>query len=213
MPYPVILADRCILLILRGARLSIFGPVLHATMRRTRRTRISGSRFAAEGRYRELRRVAFRAAETDLLAAGIEANLHGIDAEALGAFANWSDRRVSWPWQDMAAEWRRDVPERFELAVWRDGILCGLALGRPSRGPSHIALYYVEGNTDPAHPLRRKLVSATLAALRAYAIALGKAELRLVDPLPALIPVYCSPALGFELVTPRKEAPYCGRSL
>ncbi len=113
----------------------------------------------------------------------------------------------------MSRIWLRNFPERFDPAVWHGGALCALALGRPSPGPSHMALYDVEANPDPAHSLRGKVVPAALAALQAYAIALGKTELRLVDPLPALIPFYCSPALGFELVTPRREATYCRRSI
>jgi hypothetical protein len=42
---------------------------------------------------------------------------------------------------------------------------------------------------------------------------LGKTEMRLVDPFPALVPFYCSPAFGFHLVTPVREPPYCSRSI
>ncbi len=177
-----------------------------------RETVISVSRAVAEGRYREIRRAVYRATEAELLAVGLVAELRGIDATATAAFTGWASRRVTWPWPDMVAEWRRNFPERFDLAVWQAGILCGLALGRPSTSPSHVALYYVGGNPDPAHPLRRKVVPTVLAALQAYAIALGKAELRLVDPMPGLASYYCSPALGFELVTPRRGATYCRRS-
>jgi hypothetical protein len=74
-------------------------------------------------------------------------------------------------------------------------------------------LYYGEANPDPANPLRGNVALVTLAAARRYAIALGKAEIRLIDPLPALVPFYCSPRLGFELVTPANESPYCRRSI
>ena len=172
-----------------------------------------GSRSSAETRYRELRHLAFQAAQDDLAAAGGNAELRAIDATALTAFGTWPARRVAWPWPDMAADWRRGHPDRFELAVWSGDALCALALGRPSPGASHMALYFMEGSPDPGHPLRRKVATVVITALRAYAIALGKGELRLVDPLPEVIPFYCSPAMGFELVRPRMEAPYCRRSL
>jgi len=57
------------------------------------------------------------------------------------------------------------------------------------------------------------VAAVAVTALDAYATVLGKHELRLVDPLPALIPLTCSPGTGFELVTPRGEAPYCRRSI
>jgi hypothetical protein len=50
-------------------------------------------------------------------------------------------------------------------------------------------------------------MAVALTAANAYAIVLGKTELRLMDPLPALIPYYCSPALGFELVKLKGQAP------
>ena len=44
----------------------------------------------------------------------------------------------------------------------------------------------------PGHPLHLKVANVVIAALRAYAIAIGKTELRMVDPLPHAIAFYCS---------------------
>jgi len=76
-----------------------------------------------------------------------------------------------------------------------------------------MSLYDLEGNPDPTHPLRWRVAAVVMTALEAYAIVLGKAELRLVEPLPEMIPFYCSRFMGFELVTPRRGGPYCRRSL
>jgi hypothetical protein len=100
-----------------------------------------------------------------------------------------TNRRVDWPWGHAAPDRRSGNPGRFELAAWSGATLCGLALGRPSNGPSHLSIHFTEGNPDPAHPLRGKILPIVLAAGLAYAIALGKQELRLVLPLPALIPL------------------------
>jgi hypothetical protein len=113
----------------------------------------------------------------------------------------------------MAARWRRNHPDRFEAAIWRGGLLCGLALGRPAPAGPHLSLYYLESNPDPANPLRGSVTRITLATLIRYADLLGKTELRLIDPLPPLVPFYCSPAFGFGLVTPAKGVPYCMRSI
>jgi len=171
------------------------------------------SRSRAEAEYRNLRGVAFQDATAFLLAAGVRAELRPIDAAALAAAELWTGRRVGWPWHLMIPDWRRNYPKRFEVAIWRDGVLCALALGRPARKAPHLSLYYLERNPDPANPLRGQVTGAVLATLRAYAVVLGKAELRLMDPLPALIPRYCSAAFGFHLVTPAAEAPYCARSI
>src|SRR3954447_11011088 len=117
------------------------------------------SRSSAEFRYHALRRVACQAAEGDLAVAGLGVDLRPIDAAALDAFGTWSPRRVAWPWPEMTADWRRGYPARFEVAVWRDGILCALALGRPSPKAAHMSLHYLEANPDPRHPLRRKVAA------------------------------------------------------
>ena len=170
-------------------------------------------RSAAEARYRALRDVAFPAAEAALAAAGVRAELRPIDAAALAAAGKWTGRRVAWPWHLMMPDWRRNYPERFEVAIWQGDVLCALALGRPARSAPHLSLHYIERNPDQANPLRSEVTGAVVAALRAYAVVLGKTELRLVDPLPALIPRYCSPAFGFHLVTPVTGGPYCERSI
>lgn len=171
------------------------------------------SRSDAESRYREIRRMAFRQAQDYLAADGIAAELRAIDAAALAAFATWPPRRVDWPWPKMAADWRRARPSRFDLALWSDNTLCGLALGRPAPSAAHLSLYYLEGNSDPGHPLYFRVLNVVITALETYATVLGKTELRLVDPLPEAVAAYCSPVMGFELVTPRGEAPYCRRSI
>ena len=176
------------------------------------RMNLINRQLAAERRYGELRRLTYRKAEHALAAAGITAELRGIDNSALDASALWDDRRVAWPWPSMADSFRRGHPDRFELAIWCQNALCGLALGRPSPSTSHLSLYYMEGNPDLAHPLCKKVTAVTLTALNAYAVALRKQELRLVEPLPQLIPFYCSPDFGFSLVQPKRGAPYCRRS-
>jgi hypothetical protein len=171
------------------------------------------SRSAAEAKYRTLRNTAFKVAMRDLAANGVHAELRSIDAAAVAHAAQWKDRRVAWPWHTLAAGWRRNHPNRFEVAVWRDDVLCGLMLGRPAPAAAHFSLHFLEANPDDANPLRGNVTLVTLAAARRYAITLGKTEFRLVDPLPAVVPFYCSPRLGFELVTPAQGEPYYRRSL
>ncbi len=118
-----------------------------------RQPQIPGSRSSAETRYRDLRRLAFQNAQGDLAAAGVVVELRAIDATAIVAFGAWQGRRVAWPWRQMVADWRHGHPDRFELAVWSGGTLCGLAMGRPAPTASHLSLYYLEGNPDSSNPL------------------------------------------------------------
>jgi len=61
--------------------------------------------------------------------------------------------------------------------------------------------------------MRGDFASIVVAALGSYGVVLGKTEMRLIDPLPALVPFYCLPTLGFRLVAPAGEVPYCSRSI
>jgi hypothetical protein len=168
------------------------------------------SRQATETRYAGQRAAAFKRAE-DILGqeqAQAPITLRAITPETLATFGTqWQDhaqRLYPWPWHQMAGDYRRNEPTRFEAAVWSAETLCGLALGRLRA--RYCSLDYIEGSPAPAHPLRGMVIPAVLTALTAYAVALGRAEIRLIDPFPALVPRYEN--LGFMLATPKREARY-----
>ena len=147
------------------------------------------SRGAAEARYRTIRLAALHAAEA--LAASaftMPVRLTGIGPEALDiAHYDWAvhpNRRCQWPWRKMIADFRRAEPARFEVAIWTDDILCGLAIGRTRA--DHCRMDYLEASPTP-HPLKGRIVPIAAGAAIAYATALGKKELRLVDPLPEVV--------------------------
>jgi hypothetical protein len=100
--------------------------------------------------------------EADLAAAGILAQLRGIDAVAILAVGQWRGRRVAWPWHLLAYDWRRSHPARFELAVWQDTVLCGLALGRPAPAAKHLSMHFMQAAPHHANPLRRNVARITL---------------------------------------------------
>lgn len=168
-------------------------------------------RGAAEARYRERRALA-HAAVADLVRPDLPApcDLRPIEPSALQAFrGQWSghaSRRFRWPWEDIAAEYRRNHPDRFEVAVWSGDCLCGLAVGKVSAGPLYCGVNFLEGSPAP-HPLRGFIVGIVVASAEAYAVTIGKGTVRLVDPLPELVPLYGK--FGYSLASPRRESPYC----
>jgi hypothetical protein len=173
------------------------------------------SRQVTESRYAGHRAAALRRAE-DILRKELAPTLltlRAITPESLAAFSTqWQDhtqRLYPWPWHDMAGDYRRHEPTRFEAAVWSADTLCGLALGRLRAG--YCSLDYLEGSPAPAHPLRGMIIPAVLTALTAYALALDRPEIRLIDPLPALVPLY--EGRGFVLATPRREARYWWKAI
>jgi drug/metabolite transporter (DMT)-like permease len=66
---------------------------------------------------------------------------------------------------------------------------------------------YLEASPDPGHPLKGLVAAVLSGAAIAFATALGKKELRLMNPLAAVVPCYL--ALGFALANPAGETQYC----
>ena len=169
------------------------------------------SRTAAETRYRDIRLAALRRTEEIVatLLAPVPVALTGIGQSALDAFQEqWVEhprRRHAWPWSEMVRDGRRNAPDRFEVAVWSGQTLCGLAIG-PTR-PAFCRVDDLEGAPVADHPLKGHVFAVVSGAVVAYAKALGKSEVRLDNPLKAVVPLYEN--YGFTLAEPPSEAPYC----
>ena len=137
--------------------------------------------------------------------------LRSITPDALTAFeTTWLEhpRLRAWRWRDLATDYRRNEPDRFEVAIWSGSILCGLALGKLRRG--YCSGNFLEGSPVPRHPLRGKVLPAALTALTTYAavaVVDKRRTIRLVDLDPDMIPRYS--ALGFVLASPKRELQYC----
>jgi hypothetical protein len=143
------------------------------------------------------------------LLAPVPIGLSVIGAFVLDAFREqWAEhprRRHAWPWPEIVQDYRRNAPDRFEVAIWSGSVLCGLAIG-PTR-QAFCRADYLEGAPVADHPLKGRVTMIVSGALVAYAKALGKTEVRLNDPLPSVVPLY--EGYGFTLATPAGEAPYC----
>jgi hypothetical protein len=169
------------------------------------------SRGAVEHQYRQRRLAALQRAEeiaSEALAT-IPCHLNIITPTALQAFEEqWEGhplRSYPWPWRQMVEDARRNEPGRFEVSVWSGETLCGLAIG--STRQAFCRVDYLEGSPDPAHPLKGIVTVIVSGAATAYATALGKDEIRLMNPLPAVVPHYQS--LGFKVANLPDGTPYC----
>jgi hypothetical protein len=173
------------------------------------------SRDATEARYRQIRLAALRRAQ-EIAAeklAPAQVRLDLINASALRTFQDhWEPipfRRYGWPWPKIVRDASRNEPDRFEAAVWSGDTLCGLAIGWTRQAFCRVD--YLEGSPDPAHPLKGSAAVVVSGAVVAYAIVLDRREIRLINPLPAVVPHY--EALGFTLASPKGGTPYCWRKV
>lgn len=158
----------------------------------------------------------------------IAIELTGITEEALSC---WEEIRLmqyrpgnpgGWDWSHIHRVYRR-FKKRFEVAVWavvrrstspydEVRVLCGFAVGKPSRANHVLSIYFMERSPDPDNPLKTRILSIVLDTAMAHAMAIGSKQLRLVRPLPGIRPKY--EALGFRFVEGRKRyAPYCVREV
>lgn len=119
--------------------------------------------------------------------------LTGIDPAALAAVRTWplATRHVTWDWTGIV---KRRESGRIDVAIWSDHRLCGLAYG-PMRGGA-LCLSRLEGDPDPSHPLKGRVVDIGIAILETQALLLGIPETRLESPDPGLVERYRG--LGYE---------------
>ncbi|KHD04788.1 hypothetical protein PN36_34835 [Candidatus Thiomargarita nelsonii] len=154
----------------------------------------------AKKQYNELRNKVYQKVEkelTDRFQKPVQ--LSHIDINALKAWQKewcprlaerkrFTEEELFWNWVNTIRE-MSNVPSRFELAIWSDNILCGLAIGKPSKGPAHNAIYRLQGSPIK-HPLEGKIITIAIKTGTEYARALGKKHLVLVEPLEHLVKIY-----------------------
>lgn len=161
--------------------------------------------------YNDVREAYFHALSLRLVqTSGIQVTLGPIEGPSLAQTLEWENRLYPWNWFEFKRKFR-NIPARFELSIRVHEQVCGLAIGKPSRGRRHLAIYFIEGNPDKQHPLRGQLLPILLEAASLYGVALGCAYLRLINPVEGLHPLYSR--WGFEFDKEISGRIYCERKL
>ena len=109
----------------------------------------------AEQRYAMYRQLAYQDV-VERIQIGSRYKLDGIGHNALRAFESvWRShhRKVAWDWIELVQRLKRKAHARLELAIWQDGTLCGLMLGRTSRRKTRLYVMGIEG-APYRHPLK-----------------------------------------------------------
>lgn len=147
----------------------------------------------AEDRYNKIRNRVYKKVEIELIEKfQKEVKLTSITINALKIWQkewyprlierkHFTEEELYWNWMKTKLEMSK-VPNRFEVAIWSENILCALAIGKPSKGSTHNALYLLQSSPFQ-HPLEGKILTITVKIGMAYAKALGKRHLVLVEPL------------------------------
>jgi hypothetical protein len=165
----------------------------------------------AHHEYDEVRRHLYSQLEREaLLVDGLSIKAGGLWSSLIQEARNWQNRRVEWDWAQLRQDFS-GYPARFELTLRVGEVLSALAVGRPSKGKQFLKAYYLEGNPDPQHPLKRHVARLSLRGLELFGEALGCLHARLVSPLTPVIPLY--EALGYRAVKGQDGRIYCSKQL
>lgn len=125
-------------------------------------------------------------------------DIAGIDPKAINAWqGDWPMSPLhdaNFPW-DKIISWARKRPRRIEVAIWYNQTLCGLAIGRGSKGTGSLVMQFIESRPG-AHPMRGYVALIALVVADQFASYLGNRYVKLRNPNAGAIPRY--EALGFR---------------
>jgi hypothetical protein len=121
---------------------------------------------------------------------------------ALDECADWG-----FPWRKILGQ-TRPYLRRFEIAIWSDGRLLALAVGRASRGPDNVTIHFIE-RAPRDNPLAGFTLPIVVDAADNYAKILERQRVKVKDPKPWTIVRYEN--LGFSLAETYRKATYWDR--
>ncbi len=111
--------------------------------------------------------------------------LSDLDFKAINQSRLWEsipERKVDFNWDNDYKIFKKRYPKRFELAIWYQGRLESLSLGRPSFNNSRVRLELIE-RVAVNSMLKGRAFLITELALIAYANLLGAGEVRIMSPI------------------------------
>jgi len=156
---------------------------------------MQASHKIAEEKYKQIRRIAYEITEEELPYQDKKSiSLTEITNLALVKAKVWSfseHRRVDWDWSSGSNTYKKRYPNRFELAVWYNNVLCGLSVGRPSFHGSRVRLDFIE-RSPGINPLTGRVTPISTTAFEVYARLIDAKQIRIMFPKPALIEYYSS---------------------
>lgn len=153
-------------------------------------------------KYKAIKRNTFDLIEEEFLrATRLRIDVRSIDDSAFAAIKeDWCrfDRRLPIEWEDeVVPTLRKSHPRALDMAIWREGMLCGLAAVRLSDAKTWLSLSFLEGHPNAGHPLKNKIGPTVVAAMDIYATLIEqhdakgrKPALRIMRPLPNSVDRY-----------------------
>ncbi|KRR21926.1 hypothetical protein [Bradyrhizobium retamae] len=131
-------------------------------------------------------------------------SLRAIDDAAIAAAASWE-----FQWRRIMGQ-TRPFFRRFEAALWCNGNLYGLVVGRASRGPDNVTVHYLERAAND-NPFAGFFAQIAVDAADNYAKLIGRQRVKLKNPVAGVIPTY--QAMNFSIAETIKGNIYYARQV
>ncbi|MCE2027308.1 hypothetical protein [Sessilibacter corallicola] len=121
----------------------------------------------------------------------------GIDLRTAHLADSWSSIRIpsarlnrsSWEWVK-EYPYYQNRPNRFEISLWRDNILCALCYGQTSVSGTRVRMNLIESTPIRPSPLRSRALPIIAFSAAVFADIVGADELWVLDPDPKLEGLY-----------------------
>lgn len=156
----------------------------------------------AEQRYDTLRKAALEIAHSGLAdQEKVLFKFELITPAALSATINWQrsfNRRVNWDWLSGYSAFKFRYPKRFEIAIWYEGRLISISMGRPTYNGTSLRLDFVEASPRELGE-RPAVFSEVLIAYGIYARMLNAKQIRIMNPVNADVRKYYE-SFGYKYV-------------
>lgn len=107
-----------------------------------------------------------------------------------------------------SADVEKSHPRRYEVAIWHNKVLCGVAIGRVCDSKQWLSLTHIEGNPDPNHPLKGMVVPLVVLGAQLYANLAATESvsplLRIMNPVPGAVSTYNKAGFTRAVVVKKK---------
>jgi hypothetical protein len=168
--------------------------------------------FAESARRYEARREEARAHTQNMmynLAMNLECPLEAARIDLISINHHALEEADGWelPWRQIVGQLTPYL-RRFEVAIWFEGHLYGLGIGRASRGKKFVCVHYLERRPGE-NPFAGWISLMVLDAAENYGKILGSQCVRIRNPRQGVVRKYES--LGFSLAETYRGATYYER--
>lgn len=147
----------------------------------------------AEDKYKLIREVTYEAVMEsfpDILAKEIDLKTT-LTADLWKTIDETSARknRATWDWAREYPYYQKR-PNRFEISLWKGGVLCALCYGQTSKFGSKVRMNLIESTPVRPNPMGMRALPVLSFSAAVFADIVGADELWVLDPDPRLEGVY-----------------------